>query len=222
MKYVFGIGDSSSNDGYPNWDMAALMGVQVALTRAASTGAWVGGKPSLTRDTSLMHNAEGMYRNGIKRATYAWFDPRTKLVPAEAQAENYLEAIRDIGPGEIGPVLDLEATAVIRPSAGVGADILKWLRIVERETGIRPRIYTNADFVQTALWNTSVQETWLPCYEIIVAHWGASAPRVPAPWHPLSWRGWQYANNWIGKPYGFGRRPICPMIWRADDDGTTD
>lgn len=219
MTYIHGIGDSSENDGLIDWEAARLMGCEFGLTRAASTGRWatVAGvyKPLMTIDAAFNANAEGMYKAGVKRASYAWFDPRVKYNGAEAQAENYLTAINK-DPGEFGAAIDLENAGTITGYIGVGAEIHKWLLYVGRELGQRPRIYSNANFIKTYLWNATIQETWLLDYELLVAHWGATAPIVPPPYYPNGWRAWQYTNAGIGKPYGFGKRPVCLMVWRSE------
>lgn len=222
-EYIHGIGDASQNDGVINWDIAAMEGCRFAIIRAATTGAWatIGGKyrPKLVIDTMLRPNYDGAAKAGLARYLYAWFDPRTQYNSGAAQAENYLQAVEGLSGW---PVLDLEQTGSIRAWNGVGKEIVTWLRAVEQETGKRPLIYTNADFVQSGLWNSTVQETWLMRYGLIVAHWGAPAPRVPAPWHPLEWVGWQYTASAIGKVYGFGRSACCLAIMRADAPGLVE
>lgn len=220
---MLGIGDASEYDTNErtNWNIAARRGCSWGLVRAATTGRWSNGKPTLKKDSMFDMNFQRMGEAGLKRAVYAWFDPRVKLVPAQTQAEHFLECVNKTGIGELGTVLDLEDAGTIRADTRVGDHILTWLVIVEQETRKRPLLYLNASYAHAYLFNTSIHCDWLTDYEIIIASWRTNAPNVPLPWGPERWRAWQYTDLAPGEYYGFyaadSRRQapnICLALWR--------
>jgi hypothetical protein len=228
MRNPIGIGDASEYDTnkYTDWYLARKHGCEFAIVRASSTGAWVAGKPSLVEDKMFPLNAASCAAAGIKRMTYAWFDPRVKLVPAQDQAKFYLATLAKYGgPGELGPMIDIEdaPAAGIYNFVGVGQYIKLWLDLVEKELKVRPRIYTNSSYTWNYLFNNSVKEDWLNDYGLVIANWGVNAPYVPQPWAPTGWDAWQYRADAAGKYYGFyhANGPtwtapyICLAVWNG-------
>lgn len=221
---ILGIGDASDYDtnSATSWSTAKQRGCLWGLVRASTTGVFQSGRPSLRKDSMFELNSSNMKCDEIMRASYAWFDPRINLVNAHDQAIFYLKCIEQAGPGELGPVLDIEDTPSIRSFPGIGGHLLTWLKIVEQSLNIRPRLYTNLDFVSRYLFNSTTKENWLPNYELIVASWSQAAPIVPQPWAPEMWRGWQFRANAPGSYYGFFPLPgklapnICLALWRTD------
>jgi hypothetical protein len=84
MHNPIGIGDASQYDTNPftDWNIARKHGCEFGIVRATTTGPWVNGKPSIVQDTCFPMNVERMANAGIKRMSYAWFDPRCKVGPA--------------------------------------------------------------------------------------------------------------------------------------------
>ena len=228
MRNPIGIGDASSNDTnqYTDWALAKKHGCEFGIVRATTTGAWVSGKPSIIQDPMYIINADKMFKAGVKRMPYAWFDPRYKVCPPEAQAASFLATLDKYGGmGALGPMIDIEdaPAAGIYATSGVGSQIKKWLDVVEAELKVKPRIYTNQSFVSNYLYNYYVKEDWLCDYGLVVANWGVTAPWVPQPWAPNGWDAWQYRADAAGKYYGFyntygpayAAPNICLAVWNG-------
>ena len=231
MKNPIGIGDASSNDTNlrTDWRLARDRGCQFGIVRATTTGVWKDGHPIIIQDNIFLFNADRMAEAGIKRMSYAWFDPRYKVCSPIDQAHKYLEVVNKVnGPGDLGPMIDIEdaPAAGIYSYVGVGRWIKAWLDEIELEYKVKPRIYTNQTYVCNYLFNSCVKETWLADYGLIIANWGVAAPWVPQPWAPTGWDAWQYRADAPGDYYGFhasiAGRPgpnICLAVWNGELNG---
>jgi hypothetical protein len=226
MKNPIGIGDASENDTNQNtdWKFAASRGISFGIVRAVTTGAWVLGKPLIKIDSQFSWNVDKMSAANVKRMSYAWFDPRVKVCPTVDQVDRFLEAMQAYkGPGELGPMIDIEDTPGIYGYLGVGSEIYKWLVLVEAELKVKPRIYTNLSYVQNYLFNNYVREPWLAEYGLVIANWGLPAPYVPLPWAPTAWDAWQFTASARGDYYGFpasivgkAAPSICLAVWNGE------
>jgi GH25 family lysozyme M1 (1,4-beta-N-acetylmuramidase) len=98
-----------------------------------------------------------------------------------------------IQPGDLLPVLDVET-----PFTGLTAGRLRiwvktWMKRVRKRLGQRPMIYTNATSWR-ATGNTGVFAR--AGHRLWVAHWGVSAPSVPAAnWLGRGWSVWQVTSS---------------------------
>ena len=227
MHNPIGIGDASENDTnqLTDWSIAKARGCQFGILRATTTGAWVAGKPQIREDSMYAMNAIRMTNAKVKRMTYAWFDPRFKVCSPKDQADSFLNSLKSMGPGELGPMIDIEdaPTAGIYGFVGVGQYIKAWLDAVEAELKVKPRIYTNLSYVQAYLFNTAIREPWLGDYGLVITNWGPVAPYVPQPWAPTAWDCWQYTAAAPGAYYGFpaaipgkAAPSICLAVWNGD------
>jgi len=227
MRNPIGIGDASENDTNlsTNWQTAKDRGCSFGILRATTTGAWLAGKPAILEDKMFAINSQNMLVAGVKKMSYAWFDPRYKVCAAADQAAKYLETVGKFGVGELGPMIDIEdaPAAGIYGYVGVGSQIKLWLDAVETKLKVKPRIYTNLSYVQNYLFNSSVREPWLNQYGLVIANWGPVAPYVPQPWAPTAWDVWQYTAAAPGGYYGFpaglaGKTApsICMAVWNGD------
>jgi len=114
-------------------------------------------------------------------------------VDAVAEADHFLDVAQP-RPGDLLPVLDLEVTGGLAPSA-LSIWTLTWLHEVEAKLHVKPIIYTSPHFWQTALANTSVFAA--SGYRFLwVAHYTtAPAPNVPAQnWGGSGWTFWQWTD----------------------------
>jgi GH25 family lysozyme M1 (1,4-beta-N-acetylmuramidase) len=226
MKNPIGIGDASENDTNlkTDWSQAAVRGISFGIVRAVTTGAWVAGKPQIIQDKMFQVNAAKMQSAIVKRMSYAWFDPRCKVCSPVDQADKFLEVLQaNGGPGELGPMIDIEDTPGIYGYLGVGSEIYKWLVLVEAELKVKPRIYTNLSYVSNYLFNSYVREPWLAEYGLVIANWGLPAPYVPLPWAPTAWDAWQFTASARGDYYGFpasivgkAAPSICLAVWNGE------
>lgn len=89
--------------------------------------------------------------HGFKVGSYHFF---STISPAALQARNFLKH-SSVKRGDFPPVLDVEpSSAQIKKMGGVGvlfARVRTWLRIVEKNTGVRPVLYISQTFVNRYL-----------------------------------------------------------------------
>jgi GH25 family lysozyme M1 (1,4-beta-N-acetylmuramidase) len=209
---IHGIGDLNDYFVKPTDDfrVAKTRGLEWATIRATTTGAWVGGKPSLRADKTFASCSERCEDNGIKRVAYCWFDPRVKLVPAKDQAEFFVAMTLYWEGGSI-PMIDLEDTSTILAFPGIGEHIHEWLSIVEAETGKKPWLYMNKGYLDKYLFP---REPWLIEYPLYLANWGVNAPAIALPWGANGWTAWQYTSTAPGEYFGFGKKPLCLSVMK--------
>jgi len=224
MINQIGIGDASENDTsrYTDWQLAAQRGIKFGIVRATTTGAWVAGKPQIREDNMFCMNSRYMKSYGVKRMSYAWFDPRVKVCPPKDQADSFLASCQKCGVGELGPMIDLEDSGSIYGFVGIGQHIKVWLDSVEAELKVKPRLYSNLSYVNAYLFNSAIREPWLNQYGLVIANWGPNAPYVPQPWAPTAWDVWQYTAAAPGAYYGFNASipgkaapSICLAVWNG-------
>ena len=114
---------------------------------------------------------------------------------AEIQAKNFIRIVK-LKKGDLPPVLDVEVlNAVSVPQLQAG--VLKWLRIVEDHYGVKPIIYSSANFYKYHLGEKFDQ------YPLWVAHYGPKKrPRIHR-----QWTFWQHSEtgrvNGIKAPVDF-------------------
>ena len=111
---------------------------------------------------------------------------------AIAQANHFL-AVAAPQPGELPPVLDLEAAGNLSKSRLL-VWTLAWLEQVYARTGVQPLLYTSPNFWKLRLGNSTAAAA--ADTSLWVAHWTtASQPLVPAQnWDGMSWAFWQWSD----------------------------
>ncbi|HNP53319.1 MAG TPA: glycoside hydrolase family 25 protein [Ferruginibacter sp.] len=111
--------------------------------------------------------------NGIPRGAYHFFIASKS---GKAQAENFLETV-DLEPNDLPPVLDVEQTYGTDPMI-LRQRVHDWLTMVESRYGVKPIVYTNADFYARYLGEEFNE------YPVWVAHYLVQdKPRINRPWH---------------------------------------
>jgi len=98
-----------------------------------------------------------------------------------------IDAIGDLGPGDLSPVLDIETSDGMSLTTVVNNARI-WLDRVEAATGRTPIIYAASGF-----WNTLPNTAQFERYPLWVANYGVTCPDVPSPWD--SWDMWQYSDS---------------------------
>lgn len=150
---VHGI-DVSSYQGSIDWDEVARHRVRFAFIKATEGVS--------LRDRRFARNWRGARKAGICRGAYHFFQPNYD----GAQQANLFTRTADLGPGDLPPVLDVEApefhdVAVMRQNISI------WLRLVERHYGVRPILYSNYSFYRRYLAGHFDQyPLWLAHYEV--------------------------------------------------------
>ncbi|GAB3842753.1 hypothetical protein GCM10028821_51470 [Hymenobacter jeollabukensis] len=150
---VHGI-DVSSYQGSIDWPEVARHRVRFAFIKATEGVS--------LRDRRFARNWRGARKAGICRGAYHFFQPNYD----GAQQANLFTRTADLGPGDLPPVLDVEApefhdVAVMRQHIGT------WLRLVERHYGVRPILYSNYSFYRRYLaGHFDDYPLWLAHYEV--------------------------------------------------------
>ena len=154
--------DVSRYNSLVNWEIAARNGVTFAGIRAGISYAY--------RDPFAAINFAGAREVGIRRLAYH------VLYPAESaakQADNYFAITAG---QDVWPVPDLEL-AHDQTATRITDTALEWCRLVERETGKRPVMYSRADRVN----NHMTAGAWRDSYNWWLAHYLSYPAEKPSP-----------------------------------------
>jgi len=164
---VAGVDVSSHNRQIP-WGAAATSGIRFVIARATEGATQV--------DRAYATVREQATAAGLAFTAFHFARPDRTLGDAEREAEKFV-LVSKLSSGDLVPVLDLEASG----SLGVrGLQIWTrtWLEAVGSTLGVKPLIYTNADFWMTHMGNTTSFAD--AGYGLFVASWGTAEPVLPA------------------------------------------
>ncbi len=181
--------DVSNWNGTINWTRVAHAGYKFAIAKATEATSY--------EDTTYVANRSASEAAGLAFGAYHFARPSGSGVAAAtasavAQADYFL-AFATPQPGELPPVLDLEATG------NLSAHLLEtwteaWAQEVYARLGVHPLVYSSPAFWQDHLADsTGVAAAGTPLW---VAHWTtASKPWIPAQnWNGLGWTFWQWTD----------------------------
>jgi lysozyme len=168
---VHGI-DVSSYQGSIDWEEVARHRVRFAFIKA-SEGVSL-------RDKRFGRNWRGAKRAGISRGAYHFFQPNYD----GTEQANLFVRTADLGPGDLPPVLDVEAPE-FHDVAVMRQNIRTWLRLVERHYGVRPILYSNYSFYRRYLAGHFDQ------YPLWLAHYEVERPTLPRD----KWIIWQHSDE---------------------------
>ena len=136
-------------------------------------------------DTKFDKNWSGMKAAGIIRGAYQYFEPAQD---ATAQANIMIQKMVGFGPGDLPPMLDVEATGGQSP-ATITAKIHTWVDKIKAATGRTPLIYTGKYF-----WDPNVQTTDFASFPLVIAAYvKPNCPNTPNAWS--KWTMWQYNST---------------------------
>jgi lysozyme len=117
---------------------------------------------------------------GIVRGAYHFF---IATKDAKTQAENFIKNVK-LESGDLPPVLDVEQTFG-KKSDYIRTEVAEWLQLMEEHYGVKPIIYTNADFYKVHL------QGYFEDYPLWVAHYlQPHQPRVSR-----NWSFWQHSEQ---------------------------
>jgi len=182
--------DVSNWQGSINWSKVAGAGYKFAFGKATESTTY--------SDPTYAKNRSGSEGAGLVFGAYHFARPSgtsraTVTESATAQAD-YFVGVAAPQPGELPPVLDLEATG------GLGPVLLElwtqtWLDEVYARTGVHGFVYTSPDFWKDKLGDSTAVAA--AGYKLWVAHWtSASSPQVPAQnWNSAGWTFWQWTDG---------------------------
>ncbi len=175
--------DVSSHDPPADWSRAAQLGLRFVIARA-------------TEGASRKDAAYDLIRRearaaGLAFTAFHYARPDRPAGDAVGEAD-FFQGVAGIGSGYLVPVLDMEESGglgVVRLQAWVTA----WLEEVTAKVGVKPMIYTNADF-----WRSHMGDTTMFAdagYGLYIASWGSTTPVIPADnWGGRGWTLWQSAK----------------------------
>jgi len=131
-------------------------------------------------DPLYKRNWNGAKKAGVVRGAYHFFIPWKS---GRVQAEHFIKNVR-LGSGDLPPVLDIEQLGK-NGTANLQKEAKDWLETVEKHYGIKPIIYTNADFYTRNLGNDFDE------YPLWVAHYlQQHQPRISR-----EWSFWQHSEK---------------------------
>ena len=170
-----GIDVSHHNDSI-DWARVKASGVTFAFMRVSD---------GMHLDTQFRRNWAEAKRVGILRGAYQFFRPGQD---PNATARLFLRKIAEAGgmnAGDLPAVLDVEDDDGVSRST-VRKNAQTWLGVVERETRIKPIVYTGANMSGVVGSSLSAHVLWVPNY-------GARCPLMPDGWS--RWAFWQYSES---------------------------
>ena len=167
--------DVSYYQGQIHWRRVQNAGIRFAFIRVSD---------GLTnRDSMFEKNWSGAKQAKIRRGAYQYFRPEESAI---AQADLVIAALaRD--PGELPPVIDVEATGGKSPKQ-IERQIRLWVERIRTKLHVEPIVYTSPAF-----WRDAVGSADLSRQPLWLAHYTAECPRIPAPW--TAWTFWQHSET---------------------------
>ena len=176
--------DVSHHQGLIDWSEVAGSGQRFAFAKATEGSTFV--------DPNYAFNKSEAEMAGVVFGAYHFARPDGATNDAIVEADHFVD-VAQLEPGNLIPVLDIERTGGLS-QAQVTQWILDWLNRVTERIGVRPMIYTSPNGWQTRTGNTTAVAA--AGYTVLwVAHWGVSAPTVPAGnWNGNGWTFWQHGN----------------------------
>ena len=170
-----------------DWKAVRNSGVRFAFIKATE-GA--GRAASVSTNPWFGKDWKGAGSAGVLRGAYHYARPRYPLSTAASDAQRFMSVVRQVAPGELAPVLDLEETGGLTPQA-LATWIDTWMRETSRRAGRPAMIYTTRGF-----WTSYVSDTTkFAKYPLWMANHTSAARPVPLPGGWKAWTFWQYSAN---------------------------
>ena len=144
-------------------------------------------------DPQFAANWSGAHAAGVIRGIYQFFRPSQDVA---AQADMVIAAVGTPAPGDLPPVIDVEATGSLSP-ASVAARVRTWVDRVKAGTGLDPIVYTGKFF-----WRDQVGgPTSFARNPLWIAQYTTLCPDLTSPW-----------DTWdSGSTARAARSPGCPV-----------
>jgi lysozyme len=169
--------DVSYHNGTINWAQVKSAGYEFAFVRISDGTGF--------RDPQFATNWAGAQGAGLIRGIYQFFRPNQDVV---AQADMVIAAAGRPGPGDLPPVIDVEATGNLSP-ASVAAKVRAWVDRVKAGTGVDPIVYTGKFF-----WRDEVGgPTSFANNPLWIAQYTSLCPDLTSPWD--TWAFWQFTDT---------------------------
>jgi len=180
--------DISHWQGTINWTTVAAAGKKFAFMKASESTDYV--------DPTYTWNRAHAKAAGLLVGAYHFAAPTAVAGDAVAEADHFLATATPTH-GELLPVLDLERTGGLSPTALTGW-VQAYMGRILQQTGLHGVIYCSPNFWKTYMNDT----TWFAAngYTVLwIAHWTtATAPILPAAaWNSNGWTFWQYTSSGV-------------------------
>ncbi len=176
--------DVSHWQGTIDWARVAASGVRFAFLKATDDVDYT--------DPTFLANRAAARANGIEVGAYHFARPDASPGDARREAKYFVKVVQPRA-GDLLPVLDLETSKGL-DQAGVTRWAHTWVAEVRALTGVTPLVYTSPYG-----WIARTGDTRLLARDgapLWIAHWGVSAPTVPAgDWDGRGWEIWQRTST---------------------------
>ena len=175
-SYIYGI-DVSEYQGVINWKSVSKIndGHQINFVIVRSTA----GKNK--RDRFFTSNFREAKKYNFIRGAYHYFRPNENSLE---QANNYIKNVK-LASGDLPPILDIEKISSVQSLKRLKTGIKNWLEIIEDHYGIKPIIYTGANY-----FNDHLKDEFT---NYII--WIANYNKVEDPLRNQNWSFWQFSDN---------------------------
>jgi len=169
--------DVSYHNGTINWFQVKAAGYEFAFVRISDGTGF--------HDPQFTTNWNGAQAAGLMRGIYQFFRPTQDVA---AQADLVIAAVGTRQPGDLPPVIDVEADGGLAP-ATVAARVRTWVDRVKAATGVDPIVYTGKFF-----WRDEVGgPTTFANNPLWIAQYTTLCPDLTAPWD--TWAFWQFSES---------------------------
>lgn len=169
--------DVSYYQGVIDWTRVKDGGVEFAFIRVSDGATF--------RDPKFVSNWTESQSAGVIRGAYQFFRPAQDI---DEQAQIMIDSLTQFSPGDLPPVLDVEATGDLPPET-IAANATAWVEKVHRATGTSPIIYTGKYF-----WRDEVgSPTEFSPNPLWIAQYTRLCPALPMPW--TTWSFWQQTDK---------------------------
>jgi lysozyme len=129
------------------------------------------------KDPQFMDNWSKIGKTGLLRGAYHFFIPTRS---AEEQASNFIKCVA-LKKGDLPPMLDVEKLGN-QGAAKLRENMKTWLKLVEKQYGMKPIIYSYIDFYERYL----ADDEELAKYPLWIASYHKRKLRLKKPW--LFWQ----------------------------------
>jgi GH25 family lysozyme M1 (1,4-beta-N-acetylmuramidase) len=160
-----------------DWDQVRGAGIQFAFIRVSDGLRHI--------DSQFNRNWSEARRVGIRRGAYQFFRPELDPI---AQANLLLQRMGTLQPGDLPPVIDVEAAGGLS-ARNVAQKAKQWIDHVRAATGVTPIIYTGPYFWRDSVGSPSYSTDHL----LWLAHYTTACPLIPEPWSRWSFH--QYTDS---------------------------
>jgi lysozyme len=169
--------DVSYHNGTIDWAKVKGAGNEFAFVRISDGTGF--------HDPQFATNWAGAHAAGLVRGIYQFFRPTQDV---NAQADMVIAAVGTPIPGDLPPVIDVEADGGLAP-ASVAAKVRAWVDRVKAATGLDPIVYTGKYF-----WRDQVGgPTSFAGNALWIAQYTTLCPDLTSPWN--TWAFWQYSES---------------------------